>query len=438
MKHILLVLILAGTISIAQGQDVAYFKKNIKELSSQKYGGRGYNKDNDGKAAQYIADEFAKAGAKVTFQEITFPINDFNGKVDFFADGKKLNPGYDYSLSTHSSSSKGTFKTHYIDSAAFDVDKTVEFLKENGANLALVLNMSINAQMLMLKLSSQKIKLGGMIIRNGREESAALIQMSGMGDMMSEVSPVMMNKTYTDMISLQFPLFVVDKKAFSANVKEVSFDVEMNLTKDEKSSNVIATMKGSTYPDSIFVFTAHYDHLGMFGTRVFYPGANDNASGTSMLLSLAEYYGKPENKPACTLVFVATTGEEMGLLGSKEFVNNPPFNLKNIKYVLNFDMVADDTDTLTTYSDRLAMRGYDLIKAINEKEGLFKAVTYAKYQQNSDHYPFLRKRVPAICFILEKGKNFNRLHTPDDNMDHISYVSFPKIFRLATEFVKQY
>lgn len=438
MKHILLVLILAGTISVVQGQDVAYFKKNIKELSSQEYGGRGYGKDNDGKAAQYIADEFAKAGAKVTFQEIIFPINDCNGKVDFFVDGEKLRPGYDYSLSTCSSSGKGTFKTYFIDTAAFDMNKTVEFLKEKGTDLVIILNMSMNAQMLMMKLSVQKIKLGGMIIRNGREESAALMQMSGMGDMMSEVSPVMMNKTYISLIPLQFPLFIVDKKAFSANVKEVSFDVEMNLTKDEKSSNVIATIQGNIHPDSIFVFTAHYDHLGMFGTQTFYPGANDNASGTSMLLSLADYYGKPENKPACTLVFVATTGEEMGLLGSKEFVKNPPFNLKNIKYVLNFDMVADQTDTLTTYSDQFAMRGYDLIKGINEKEGLFKAVTYAKYQQNSDHYPFLRKRVPAICFILEKGTNFNRLHTPDDNTDHISYVSFPKIFRLATEFVKQY
>ncbi|MEG0519016.1 MAG: M28 family peptidase [Bacteroidales bacterium] len=438
MKHILVVLILAGAISLAQGQDISYFKKNIKELSSEKYGGRGYDKDNDGKAAQYIADEFANAGAKVTFQEITFPINDFNGKVDFFVDGKKLRPGYDYSLSTYSSSAKGTFKTHYIDSAAFDMNKTVEFLKDKGGDLVIILNMSRDARMLMMKLSSQKIKLRGMIIRNGREKAATLVQVSGMGDEMSEVSPVMMNKTYTNMISLQFPLFVVDKKAFSVNVKEVAFDVETHLTKNEKSSNVIATIQGNIYPDSIFVFTAHYDHLGMLGTQVFYPGANDNASGTSMLLSLADYYGKPENKPACTLVFLATTGEEMGLLGSKEFVNNPPFNLKNIKYLLNFDMVADQADTLTTYSDRFAIRGYDLVKAINEKEGLFKTVTYAKYQQNSDHYPFLLRGVPAICFILEKGKNFNRLHTPDDNADHISYLSFSKIFRLATEFVKQY
>lgn len=426
MKSILLLLILAGiSFSVAQAQDVVYFKKNIKELSSPKYGGRGYYNDNDKEAARYIADEFTKAGAKVTFQEITFPINDFNGKVDFLIDGKRLRPGYDYTISTYSASAKGIFKIYNLDTAEFNMDSTMELLKEKGEDWIVVADMTPIAQQLLGRLTSDKIKVGGLIIKMGEKEAMGY-------------SPVMMQKRYSETRTLLFPLLIVDKAAYPANAGQIMLDIEMKLNKEEKSSNVIATIKGSTYPDSIFVFTAHYDHLGMFGTQIFYPGANDNASGTSMLLTLAGYYNKPENKPAQTLVFIATTGEEMGLLGSKKFVDNPPFNLKNIKYVLNFDMIADQTDTLTTTSDTFAMRGYDLMKSINEKEGLFAVMTCEKYQQNGDHYPFLLHKIPAICFMLEKGKNFTLLHTPADNIDHISYSSFPKIFKLVTEFVKQY
>lgn len=455
-RFLLLSCLLCAFLLQLRAQDPEYFKKNIKELSSEKYGGRGYYKDNDGKAAQYIADELAKwgaipvseafgrdaaekAGIAGWFQEITFPINDMNGKMDFSVDGKKMRPGYDYIVGSYSGAGKGTYPVCYLDVKGLDMEKVLELLKEKGENKVVVMDMSIQYQMMLMALVSRKLNLGGLIIRNSREVMKEIMSFSGTGEQsMWEVSPLMMNKVYMDFIELPYPEIVVEKSAFPDDVKEVSFDIERQLNKEEKSANVIAVIPGAADSDSIYVCTAHYDHLGMFGEELFYPGANDNASGTAMLLSLAQYYGNPENKPAHTLVFVDTTGEEMGLLGSREFVNNPPFDLKKIKYVLNFDMVADRTDTLTTYSDNCGLRGYALMKQINEKEELFKEITYARYQQNSDHYPFLRKKIPAICFILEKGENFSRLHTPEDNTDHISYSAFPKLFTLVTGFIKQY
>ena len=120
----------------------------------------------------------------------------------------------------------------------------------------------------------------------------------------------------------------------------------------------------------MFVFTAHYDHLGKMDDAYFL-GANDNASGTAMLLSLAEFYGRTENKPDNTLVFVAVTGEEMGLLGSREFVVNTPVDLSKISYVFNFDMVADNAATLSAYSDSIAIRGIELITEINSNQNHF-------------------------------------------------------------------
>ena len=65
-------------------------------------------------------------------------------------------------------------------------------------------------------------------------------------------------------------------------------------------------------------------------------------------------------------------------------------------------------------------------------------VKYAKYEQNSDHYYFLQNRVPAVCFIFDKGENFTKLHTVKDDKDNISYKSFHKIFDIITQFIDKY
>ncbi len=438
----------------AGAQDISYFKKNIRELSSKKYGGRGYDKDNDGKAAGYIAGEFVKCGAVTPakafgeasaskagingyFQQITFPINDFNGKADFYVDGKKLRPGYDYVINSYSGGGKGRYKLYYIDTAGYNIQNTLNFLEKNGKDLVVVMDFGREYYRILVGIRMKNMKIAGMVLLNSSKNMRETMKMVGGMDMGS-ISPLSMSKSYMEMLMMDHPHIVVDAERFPAGASAVEFDIEPQLRMQEQSSNVIAVIPGSSEPDSIFVFTAHYDHLGMLGKKVFYPGANDNASGTSMLLALARYYGKPENKPANTLVFVATTGEEMGLLGSRKFTETPPFNLKKIKYVLNFDMVADRTDTLSAYSDKCGMRGIELFKSINGKEGLFKEIAYGKYQQNSDHYYFLRKKIPAVCFIFEKGVNFGKLHTPGDNMDNISLENFNKLFVLATDFVKQY
>ncbi len=84
---------------------------------------------------------------------------------------------------------------------------------------------------------------------------------------------------------------------------------------------MIATIKGTAIPDSFLVFSAHYDHLGQMGKDIYFPGANDNASGTSMLLNLAKYYS--QNRPKYSVLFIAFGGEEAGLIGSEYYVKNP-------------------------------------------------------------------------------------------------------------------
>src|SRR6201999_64747 len=98
-------------------------------------------------------------------------------------------------------------------------------------------------------------------------------------------------------------------------VDEIEVSVGAKFIRNYTSQNVIGYVKGKDNPDSFIVFTAHYDHLGQMGKKVYFPGANDNASGVAMLLSLARYYSKPEHKPKCSIVFIAFGGEEVALLG---------------------------------------------------------------------------------------------------------------------------
>ena len=126
--------------------------------------------------------------------------------------------------------------------------------------------------------------------------------------------------------------------------------------------NVIGIIKGSRYPDSYLVITAHYDHLGTRNGNIYF-GADDNASGTANLLALAQYF--TQNPPQHSLILVAFDAEEKGLLGSRYFVDNLPVPQSQILMNLNMDMVSR-----------------------NDNNEIFASGTF--------HYPFLKKYVDSV------------------------------------------
>ncbi|MTI29466.1 M28 family peptidase, partial [Cytophagales bacterium RKSG123] len=115
------------------------------------------------------------------------------------------------------------------------------------------------------------------------------------------------------------PTFIVENKKvnFKESIETLFLEVEGKFFEKYKSQNVLGYIEGEE-PDSLMVFIAHYDHLGMMGSNTVFPGANDNASGVAMLLNLAKYYAL--NKPKYRSLFIAFGGEELGLIGSKYFV----------------------------------------------------------------------------------------------------------------------
>ena len=109
----------------------------------------------------------------------------------------------------------------------------------------------------------------------------------------------------------------------------------------QNARNVIGYVAGTSLPDDVFVVSAHFDHLGVIGGKV-YPGADDNASGTAALLAIAAYV--KAHPPLHTVVFAAFDAEELGLRGSREFVDHLPFPRERLRLDINIDEIgrADD------------------------------------------------------------------------------------------------
>jgi len=137
------------------------------------------------------------------------------------------------------------------------------------------------------------------------------------------------------------------------------------------------------------------------------------------------------------MMFIATAGEETGLRGAYHFVDNPLIPLDKIKYVVNLDMIADNSENINVEINEEAQRGLDLFNKINSEHSYFTNLQQGELAGNSDHFPFTEKDVPAIFFIME-GDAFKIYHTPADNMDNIYLENFPKLYKMIGEFIEQY
>jgi len=200
------------------------------------------------------------------------------------------------------------------------------------------------------------------------------------------------------------------------------------------SENVLAFIKGSTFPNEVVVISAHYDHLGMKGEEVF-NGADDNASGSSALMELAQSFQmakKQGNGPKRSILFLHLTGEEIGLYGSKYYVENPVFSLDSTVVDLNIDMVGrvdkahlDKKDYIYLIgSNRLSQDLHKLSEKANKSyTNLNLDYTYNasddpyKYYERSDHYNFAKNNIPVIFYFNGSHEDYHKITDTADKID---------------------
>jgi aminopeptidase YwaD len=357
-------------------QDIAFARKMVDTLASKEFWGRGYTNDGMKKAAHFLAAQFksyklAPMSGGSYLQEFSYPVNTFPGKMELAINGKKLQPGKDFIVGPESRGLIGEGNFIQADS-----------------------NQFINREhRLILKLENK---------------------------LTWSVSPSLADYTSID----------IDKNSITG--KPVSFEamIESRMIENFKAYNITGLVRGTTKPDSVILITAHYDHLGGMGKDTYFPGANDNASGVSLLLNLARYYGS--NPQPYTIAFILFAGEEIGLVGSKYFTEMPQLPLKNIRFLLNTDLAGTGEEGITVVNATEFPKEFALMNAVNDEHKLLIKINARGKAANSDHYHFTEKGVPAFFFYTLGG--IKAYHDVFDKPETLPLTEHEDLFKLILKF----
>jgi len=224
---------------------------------------------------------------------------------------------------------------------------------------------------------------------------------------------------------------------------EASLEVSLSASQ-VASSNVLGLMPGrGALADETIVVGAHYDHVGMGGpgslapgTIAIHNGADDNASGTSVLLSsvhrIAELLAGAENHRQ--VLFIAFTAEERGLLGSEHYVNYPRFPLEKTVAMINLDMVGRlRNNDLTVYGTGTSSQFDPLVDRANEKTG-FQLFKVTSGYGPSDHQSFYTRKVPVLFFFTGLHSDY---HRPSDKIEKINFNGMARITDITSAAVAE-
>ena len=378
MKKLLIISLWLITANYCFAQDLKYARKTLNTLTSKGFWGRGYTKNGMAKAADFIQSEFKSFGLQPmngeSFkQDFLFSVNTFPGKMELTIDGKKLSPGKDFIVQQSSVGVKAK--------AGLVQKDSVNFLAASSRILVTLedkLTWSV----------SQKVE------------------------------------DYTQIL--------VKKSSLNSIPEEIQVDIENQFIPDFRAANVAGFVKGTKKPDSVIVITAHYDHLGGMGKDTFFPGANDNGSGVSFLLSLAKYYSK--NPPKYTIAFICFAGEEAGILGSKYFTENPLVPLEKIRFLINVDMVGTGETGATVVNATQYPKEFKLLNEINDSGKFLVKINPRGKAANSDHYFFTEKGVPAFFLYTQGG--ISAYHDILDRSETLPFTVYENLFKLFVGFNK--
>ena len=383
-------------------QHLEYGRELVDKLASPQFHGRGYVKKGHKKAATFIAREFRQIGLKTLgqsiFQEFPLKVNTFPGSMLLELDGKLLRPGFDYLVSPDCPPIIGEFELVRLNSLVqvpFVDDKVIVYDDEviSTKEIRNLLRTKLIRPKAIMRLTNQKL-------------------IWGLSQVVSEI-----------------PELEVKKSVFGFDASSVKLIIQSKL-QSIQSRNVIGFLKGENNDSAIYV-TAHYDHLGRMGKKTFFPGANDNASGVAMMLSLARHFSL--TKPKFDLIFIAFGAEEVGLIGSKYYVENPYAPLDKVKFVINLDILGTGDDGIQIVNSTVFNKEFNSLKRINDNRALLPNIKTRGEACNSDHCMFHAKGIPSF-FIYTLG-GIQAYHDPLDRRETLPLTEFEDLHRLLTEFI---
>jgi len=395
---------------------------HVTYLSSDKLEGRRTGTNGEKMAAEYISNTFREIGLLPKGSENYYQYFDINegreirNTTRLSINGNTLTVGKDFFPLTYSANAV----VESVPSIALQEAGEPWFLDlkemlEGAAN-----NPHYDLQAALQTKLSQMIKRGA--------KAVFIYNTSPIADQLAFAE-----KERTTPLSV--PVVYIQKEAAKKYFNDVSASLDINLKteigdKMRRGSNVVGYLdNGAAYT---VVLGAHFDHLGFGedgnsmqrGSKEIHNGADDNASGTAALIEIARALKMSKNK-ANNYLFVAFSGEELGLYGSKYFADNPTIDLGKVSYMINMDMLGrlnEETKTITVGGYGTSPLWGELYAA-SGKNKLYNTNLVYRFDSSgtgpSDHTSFYRKDIPVLFYFTGLHSDY---HKPSDDFDKINYT----------------
>ena len=449
-------------------------KKHVKYLASEELEGRGTGMEGNNKAAKYIAKYFKKNGVK--------PLADNYFQKFEVTTGVTLADGNTAKISQSKKNSEWIVETDFMP-LTFTENTTVEAdlifagygISAPDKNFDDYANLNVKDKIVIVFRSSpdhdnphgelSEFASLNYKVRNARDQGAKGIIVVSPSQMTDDLLALKLSisKNSAGIVAVHVKRSVIDRlmpkgksladleNQIKADRKSHSFALENTSAKIktainfvvEETNNVIGYVPGTDekLAGEYLLVGAHFDHLGWGdrgGTRYFgtekkiHYGADDNASGTSTMLEAAKFF--VNNPQPRSLIFMGFSGEEMGLLGSVYFSQNPTVSLDNIITMVNMDMVGRVIDNkLNVTGTGTAPQWNDMLDKLAQKHGLTISKTADGFG-SSDHATFYAKDIPVINLFTGLHDDY---HMPSDTWDKINYEGLTSVLYFAGDIIQQ-
>lgn len=424
-------------------------KKKLSVIASAEMEGRMTGTEGQRKAAAYIEGQFKKIGLQPgngsSYQQAYNLYNDSLASFSLTANGRSLEANKDFSVSAETSPS-----------GKWDISNI--YFTGNGAldtnNLPVAGKWAVITEGSIFVTRAKVAQLK-------RREVIGIITVSKNFPRKTPFA-VKSNVYLTD--DNDFPMFTVSYNGLGQILNKASFDSAALATLQKQdyatntslsvnkiklpleSTNVMGLLEGTDKKDEYVFITAHYDHIGKRGDSVIYYGADDDGSGTTAIIEIAEAFAKAKKNgygPRRSIVFMAVSGEEMGLLGSEYYSEHPVFPMDKTVIDLNIDMIGRidpkyKGDSLNYVfvigDDKLSSDLRPITDSVNNKyvnmelDRKYNDVNDPnRFYYRSDHYNFARKGVPIIFYFNGTHADY---HRPTDTIDKINFQLMEKRTKL--------
>lgn len=470
MRFLIIPLIFCSLFSFSQSStdiSVENLKKHVSFLASDSLYGRKPGTLYDSISADYIFQQFKNAGLKFfnnnpyqSFEVINSAY--FGNKNSFIINNNRLDFLIDFEPHYNSLSGNFSGKVAFV---GYGINS--EEIKRNDFD-----KIDINSKWAMMlvgipEIGNNEISLSS--IASLTKKILNVKERNGIGILLivDEQEKKLFNN-YIYNINFGIPVILITKKTANEilkpskqklknikkdiDIKTNSFFIDIDVKSEveiiiekKKTQNILCYIEGNDeiLKNEYIVIGGHYDHLGMGGpqtnsrkpdTVAVHNGADDNASGTAAVIELAEKFYNKRVSLKRSIIFIAFTAEEMGLLGSKYFVENPPVDLKKIVYMANFDMIGRMNDNpVQLLAGASALEFDSLVEKVVKKVPINHKIGRGA-SSGSDHAAFYYENIPVVFFFTGIHSDY---HTPFDDIEKINFDNSKLIldfsFELLTE-----